>query len=96
MPKKKNTPAPVAVSFEMPQYTAEQQESEFKRDYGFRKPVPARSPVNGWEYNYIKNNSPNAKERKFVVGTPYSNKRYRLDNSYSSRPATRTIKSKRV
>lgn len=79
--------------FEPTPYTAEQNESMFQRDYGFNKPVPARSPVDGYSYNYIRSEGSMAppKERKLVVGTPWKSSHRRMSNSYGSRPATRHV-----
>jgi hypothetical protein len=77
-----------------PPYTAEQQESDFKRGYEFNKPVPARSPVGGWEYKYMNDKDPftrtPAKEKALVKGNSHSFKSVRTANSYGSRPAVKS------
>lgn len=83
-----------------PPYTSEQQENDFKRGYEFNKPVPVRSPVGGWEYNYIRSGEPTSrvpkKESALVKGVPHSFRGIRTGNSYSSRQSIRrTTKGKK-
>ncbi len=74
-----------------PPYTAEQQESDFKRGYEFNKPVPARSPVGGWEYKYMNEKDQYSripkKETALVKGASHAFQGVRTSNSYGSRPA---------
>lgn len=76
-----------------PPYTAEQQESDYKRGYEFNKPVPARAPVDGWSYKYItdgdKYTQTPKKEAALVKGASHAFKGVRTSNSYGSRPATK-------
>lgn len=75
-------------------YTAEQQESRYKKDYEFNKPVSARSPVGGWENKYITegNSSAPPKEISLVKGTPHKFRDVRTGNIYSSRKAVKRVK----
>ena len=78
-----------------PPYTAEQQESDFKRGYEFNKPVPVRSPVGGWEYKYMNDGDSYSrapkKEVALVQGNSHAFKGMRTRNSYGSRPGGHKI-----
>lgn len=70
-----------------PPYTAEEQETDYKRSYEFNKPVPARSPVSGWEDKYIREGERvPRKERALVNGNSHAFKGMRTRNGYGSRP----------
>ena len=80
--------------YDPPPYTAEEQETDYKRGYEFNKPVPGRSPVDGWSYKYINEGQADhtpKKEVSLVKGQPHSFKAMRLGNRYSSRPAGHRI-----
>jgi len=93
MPKKKKYIEVNPTIVTCHEYTAEEHEQHYKRDYEFNKPVSARSPVRGWEDKYIRKGeaTTNPKEVALVRGTPYSRKGVRLGNSYGNRPATRKV-----
>ena len=77
-------------------YTAEEQETRFKKDYEFNQPRSVRSPVSGWEDKYIRqgqSNSP-SKEVSMVKGTAHRFGGVRSGNSYGKRPAMRRINVK--
>lgn len=75
-------------------YTAEEQETRFRKDYEFNKPLSARSPVDGWTNKYIKegNSSAPPKEVAMVNATPAQHKHRRDQNSYGKRPTRRNLK----
>ena len=81
------------VVYDPPPYTAKQQESDFKKSYEFQQAAPVRSPVKGWEYNYIRTPSEYsqvpAQETRIVKGTPHAFKGVREGNSYGKRSAMR-------
>lgn len=89
MAKKINRSTPVV--YDPPGFTAEENESRYKRDYEFNKAAPLRSPVKGWEYKYMTegtNNYTPPKEVALIKGTPHRFKNVRTANSYArSRPA---------
>jgi len=94
MPKKKKLhEAPPTIVVCEP-YTAEEQETRFKKDYEFNKGVPKRSPVSGWEDKYITKGQSNASPREIslVKGTAHRFGGVRSGNSYGKRPAMRRIK----
>lgn len=74
-------------------YTAEEQETRFKKQYEFNKPLAARSPVTGWEDKYIREGTSMAspKEVALVKGTAAQFRGRRDKNSYGSRPTRRTV-----
>ena len=74
-----------------PPYTAEQQETDFKRDYEFNKSKSVRSPASPWEDKYIRQGDARApkKEVSLVKGTPSSFRGIRTGNSYGKRQAVR-------
>lgn len=84
------------VVYDPPAFTAEENESRFKRDYEFNKRAPQRSPVQGWEYKYMNegtNNYTPPRELALVKGTPHRFKAVRTANSYArSRPAIKRSK----
>lgn len=89
MPKvKRITP----VSFVATPFTAEQQETMFKRDYEFNKPVPVRSPVSGWLWKNPEGLG--SKESSLIKGLPHSFKGIRTGNSYGKRLAVKRIGKK--
>lgn len=75
-------------------YTAEEQETRYKKDYEFNKPVPVRSPAFGWEDKYIRQGDSSAppKEVSMVKGTPHKFKGVRSGSVYSNRPTRRRSK----
>ena len=75
-------------------YTAEEQETRFKKEYEFNKPVSARSPTSGWEDKYIRKGESMAppKEVAMVKATPAQFKHRRDGNSYGSRPTRRNLR----
>lgn len=78
-------------------FTAEENETRFKKDYEFNKAAPVRSPVrSGWEYKYINENQSNSppKEVSLVRGTAHRFGGVRSGNSYGKRSAMRRIKDR--
>lgn len=94
MAKKYRVVKPTVVACEP--YTAEQQESRYNKEYGFNKPVSARSPTSGWEDKYIREGGSMAPPREvaMVKATPAQFKHRRDGNSYGNRPTRRTVKSR--
>lgn len=79
------------------EFTAEENESHYKRDYEFNKGVSKRSPVSGWEDKYIREGNYSGtppKEVALVKGQPHKFKHVRTGNIYNSRSAMKRIKSK--
>lgn len=59
----------------------------FKRNYGFTKRIPTRSPVqNHWEYDYTKEYGTD-KEKSLILAQPHRFKGVRTNNVYGSRKA---------
>lgn len=81
------------ISIQTP-YTAEQQETIFKKEYEFNKGVPSRSSVTGWENKYITegNSSAPPKEIALIKGSPHKFKHVRTGNIYSARKAIKRSK----
>ena len=95
---KKKTPSPYVI-YSPPLYTAKEQEDDYKRQYEFNKPVPARSPVGGWEDKHIRMANHHdgmrvpQKEINLVKGTPHRFSNVRTGNAYSKRQAVkRTVR----
>lgn len=91
MAKKYKVVRPTIIACEP--YTAEEQETRFKKDYEFNQGVSKRSPVTGWEDKYIRegNSSAPPKEVAMVKGTPAQFKHRRDGNIYGSRPTRRKV-----
>ena len=83
------------VVYDPPGFTAEENETRYKKDYEFNKRAPLRSPIEGWSYKYtIENNSmAPPKEIALAKGTPHKFKGVRTANPYTrSRPAIKRSK----
>ena len=75
---------------EPPQYTAQEQQADYKKSYEFAHYKSVRSPVGGWEDKHIRSGEAYRvpqKEINLVKGTPHSFKGVRTGNSYSKREA---------
>lgn len=68
---KATSPNPIPMHVETGKEDLERAESRYKEKYGFKKPTPVRSPVEGFEHRIVKENmyehySP--KEKSLVIG----------------------------
>ena len=90
MGKKHSCCCPVPGSYSPPVMPEDQQKSEYKKRYEFRKGVPVRSPVDGWEYSNMNEGDHYygpKKEHTLVKGTPHRFKAVRTGSVYGNRKA---------
>ena len=75
---------------QMPGLTAKEEKERYARGYGFRKPIPARSPVQGYDYSYITESEYTPKKEKALIkGSPHKFKHRRGGSIYGRSTSSR-------